>query len=137
MVELKQNMPNAQDKHATGSDWRILMLLQTNNAAIIIQILQPKLISLLVKRPPCQTFFYLRSAATNRQTDPRDTFEEYVRLLKILRPTGSVRECLWDYRGHKMGEAWKAIQATHFGPLATPSILSCSHLLLIMVYLAS
>lgn len=66
-------------------------------------------IDFIIGGPPCQTF----SAAGLRQgtDDPRGRlFEEYVRLLKSLRPRGFLFENVYGILGTQRGEVWCQIQ---------------------------
>ena len=71
-------------------------------------------VDFIVGGPPCQTFSAAgrRASGVLGTTDPRGTlFNEYVRMLKTLRPKGFLFENVYGITGAQEGEAWREIQA--------------------------
>ncbi len=69
-------------------------------------------VDFIIGGPPCQTFSAAgrRAAGVQGTNDQRGTlFEEYVRLLKQLKPTGFLFENVYGITGAEDGKAWKAI----------------------------
>lgn len=70
-------------------------------------------IDFIIGGPPCQTFSAAgaRCAGVNGVDDDRGTlFEEYVRILKELKPKGFLFENVYRIIGAQNGEAWRLIQ---------------------------
>ena len=70
-------------------------------------------VDFVIGGPPCQTFSAAgrRAAGVKGTTDPRGTlFEEYVRLLGILRPKGFLFENVYGITGAEGGDPWREIQ---------------------------
>jgi DNA (cytosine-5)-methyltransferase 1 len=70
-------------------------------------------VDFIVGGPPCQTFSAAGRRASGVQgiDDPRGTlFEEYVKLLNLLRPKGFLFENVYGITGAQNGQAWRAIQ---------------------------
>ncbi len=70
-------------------------------------------VDFIIGGPPCQTFSAAgrRAAGVSGTDDPRGVlFEEYVRLLKVLKPRGFLFENVYGITGAQDGEAWKDIQ---------------------------
>lgn len=75
-------------------------------------------VDFIIGGPPCQTFSAAgrRAAGVQGTNDQRGTlFEEYVRLLKQLKPTGFLFENVYGITGAEDGKAWKAICAAFAG----------------------
>lgn len=75
-------------------------------------------VDFIIGGPPCQTFSAAgrRAAGVQGMNDQRGTlFEEYVRLLKQLKPTGFLFENVYGITGAEDGKAWKAICAAFAG----------------------
>lgn len=71
-------------------------------------------VDFIIGGPPCQTFSAAgrRASGVKGTTDPRGTlFEEYVRILKKLRPKGFLFENVYGITGAEGGAAWKKIVA--------------------------
>ena len=71
-------------------------------------------VDFIVGGPPCQTFSAAgrRAAGVKGTSDPRGTlFQEYVRLLKKLKPRGFLFENVYGITGADGGKAWNEIQA--------------------------
>lgn len=71
-------------------------------------------IDFIIGGPPCQTFSAAgrRAAGVCGTSDKRGTlFEEYVRLLRILKPKGFLFENVYGITGAENGSAWNKIQA--------------------------
>ena len=71
-------------------------------------------IDFIIGGPPCQTFSAAgrRAAGVLGTTDERGTlFQEYVRLLGELQPTGFLFENVYGIVGAEGGEPWRKIQA--------------------------
>lgn len=69
----------------------------------------------IIGGPPCQTFSAAgrRAAGVKGTNDPRGTlFEQYVRLLRTLKPRGFLFENVYGIIGAEGGEPWKEIQRT-------------------------
>ena len=69
-------------------------------------------IDFIIGGPPCQTFSAAgrRAAGVMGTMDKRGTlFEEYVRVLKVLKPRGFLFENVYGIVGAQNGEAWKTI----------------------------
>jgi len=72
-------------------------------------------VDFIIGGPPCQTFSAAgrRAAGVKGTSDPRGTlFEQYVRILRALRPRGFLFENVYGITGAEGGEAWKEIQRT-------------------------
>jgi len=70
-------------------------------------------VDFIVGGPPCQTFSAAgrRAAGVKGTSDPRGTlFQEYVRLLKKLKPRGFLFENVYGITGADGGKAWHEIQ---------------------------
>jgi DNA (cytosine-5)-methyltransferase 1 len=70
-------------------------------------------VDFIVGGPPCQTFSAAgrRAAGVKGTSDPRGTlFQEYVRLLKKLKPRGFLFENVYGITGAEGGKAWQEIQ---------------------------
>lgn len=70
-------------------------------------------VDFIIGGPPCQTFSAAgrRAAGVLGTTDPRGMlFQEYVRLLKKLKPKGFLFENVYGITGAQNGEAWRSIQ---------------------------
>jgi DNA (cytosine-5)-methyltransferase 1 len=70
-------------------------------------------VDFIIGGPPCQTFSAAgrRAAGVMGTSDPRGTlFEEYVRVLKILKPKGFLFENVYGITGAQNGEPWQEIQ---------------------------
>lgn len=70
-------------------------------------------VDFIIGGPPCQTFSAAgrRAAGVLGTTDARGVlFEEYVRLLKTLKPRGFLFENVYGITGAQQGNAWKEIQ---------------------------
>lgn len=70
-------------------------------------------IDFIIGGPPCQTFSAAgrRAAGVQGTDDPRgNLFLEYVRILKVLKPTGFLFENVYGIVGAQGGEPWTAIQ---------------------------
>lgn len=70
-------------------------------------------VDFIIGGPPCQTFSAAgrRAAGVLGTSDPRGVlFEEYVRLLKTLKPKGFLFENVYGITGAQQGEAWQDIQ---------------------------
>lgn len=70
-------------------------------------------VDFIVGGPPCQTFSAAgrRAAGVKGTSDPRGTlFQEYVRLLKKLKPRGFLFENVYGITGAEGGKAWLEIQ---------------------------
>ena len=70
-------------------------------------------IDFIIGGPPCQTFSAAgrRAAGVRGTRDKRGTlFEEYVRLLKSLRPRGFLFENVYGITGAEQGQAWERIR---------------------------
>lgn len=75
-------------------------------------------VDFIIGGPPCQTFSAAgrRAAGVRGTTDERGTlFEEYVRLLKQLKPTGFLFENVYGITGADDGKAWQSICAAFAG----------------------
>jgi len=71
-------------------------------------------IEFIIGGPPCQTFSAAgrRASGVKGTSDPRGTlFEEYVRILKQLKPRGFLFENVYGIVGAEGGEPWKLIQS--------------------------
>lgn len=69
-------------------------------------------VDFIIGGPPCQTFSAAgrRAAGVSGTTDPRGTlFEEYVRLLRIIKPKGFLFENVYGIVGANKGKDWAAI----------------------------
>jgi DNA (cytosine-5)-methyltransferase 1 len=69
-------------------------------------------VDFIIGGPPCQTFSAAgrRAAGVKGTTDKRGTlFEEYVRLLELLRPRGFLFENVYGITGAENGDAWLEI----------------------------
>ena len=69
-------------------------------------------VDFIIGGPPCQTFSAAgrRAAGVRGTSDQRGTlFEEYVRLLKQLKPTGFLFENVYGITGADEGKAWQSI----------------------------
>lgn len=69
-------------------------------------------VDFIIGGPPCQTFSAAgrRAAGVKGIEDPRGTlFEEYVRILKTLKPKGFLFENVYGIVGAQNGEPWRAI----------------------------
>ena len=69
-------------------------------------------VDFIIGGPPCQTFSAAgrRAAGVRGTSDQRGTlFEEYVRLLKQLKPTGFLFENVYGITGADEGKAWQTI----------------------------
>ncbi len=69
----------------------------------------------IIGGPPCQTFSAAgrRAAGVKGINDPRGTlFQQYVRLLRTLKPRGFLFENVYGIIGAEGGEPWKEIQRT-------------------------
>ncbi|QLE50821.1 DNA cytosine methyltransferase [Nostoc sp. C057] len=70
-------------------------------------------IDFIIGGPPCQTFSAAgrRAAGVSGTTDARGTlFQEYVRILNILKPKGFLFENVYGITGANGGKAWQEIQ---------------------------
>jgi len=70
-------------------------------------------VDFIIGGPPCQTFSAAgrRAAGVLGTTDPRGTlFEEYVRLLTLLKPKGFLFENVYGMMGAQEGDAWEAVK---------------------------
>lgn len=70
-------------------------------------------VEMIIGGPPCQTFSAAgrRASGVKGTTDPRGTlFEEYVRLLKQLRPKAFLFENVAGIVGAENGQAWETIR---------------------------
>ncbi len=70
-------------------------------------------VDFIIGGPPCQTFSAAgrRAAGVKGTSDPRGTlFQEYVRLLKQLKPRGFLFENVYGITGADGGKAWLQIQ---------------------------
>lgn len=70
-------------------------------------------VDFIIGGPPCQTFSAAgrRAAGVKGTSDPRGTlFQEYVRLLKQLKPRGFLFENVYGITGADGGKAWSEIQ---------------------------
>lgn len=70
-------------------------------------------VDFIIGGPPCQTFSAAgrRAAGVKGTSDPRGTlFQEYVRLLKQLKPRGFLFENVYGITGADGGKAWAEIQ---------------------------
>ncbi|MCC5613492.1 DNA cytosine methyltransferase [Nostoc sp. CHAB 5836] len=70
-------------------------------------------VDFIIGGPPCQTFSAAgrRSAGVSGTTDARGTlFQEYVRILNILKPKGFLFENVYGITGANGGKAWQEIQ---------------------------
>ncbi len=70
-------------------------------------------VDFIIGGPPCQTFSAAgrRAAGVLGTSDPRGVlFEEYVRLLKTIKPKGFLFENVYGITGAQQGEAWRDIQ---------------------------
>lgn len=88
-------------------------------------------VDFIIGGPPCQTFSAAgrRAAGVKGTTDARGTlFEEYVRLLKQLQPTGFLFENVYGITGADDGRAWQSICAAFAGAgyTITPRILDAA-----------
>lgn len=71
-------------------------------------------VDFIIGGPPCQTFSAAgrRAAGVAGTGDARGTlFEEYVRVLDALQPTGFLFENVYGITGAKSGEDWRRIQS--------------------------
>ncbi len=71
-------------------------------------------VDFIIGGPPCQTFSAAgrRASGVTGVDDPRGTlFEEYVRLLNILKPQGFLFENVYGITGAQNGTAWQEIQS--------------------------
>jgi DNA (cytosine-5)-methyltransferase 1 len=71
-------------------------------------------VDFIIGGPPCQTFSAAgrRASGVKGTSDPRGTlFEDYVRILKQLRPKAFLFENVYGIVGAEGGEPWKQIQA--------------------------
>ncbi len=81
-----------------------------------IKVFEPKpdlKVDFVIGGPPCQTFSAAgrRAAGVSGTSDPRGTlFQEYVRLLKHLKPKGFLFENVYGITGAQNGDAWREIQ---------------------------
>jgi len=88
-------------------------------------------VDFIIGGPPCQTFSAAgrRAAGVRGTTDERGTlFEEYVRLLKQLKPAGFLFENVYGITGADDGKAWQSICAAFAGAgyTITPRILDAA-----------
>lgn len=88
-------------------------------------------VDFIIGGPPCQTFSAAgrRAAGVRGTTDERGTlFEEYVRLLKQLKPTGFLFENVYGITGADDGKAWQSICAAFAGAgyTITPRVLDAA-----------
>ena len=70
-------------------------------------------VDFIIGGPPCQTFSAAgrRAAGVSGTTDARGTlFQEYVRILNVLKPKGFLFENVYGITGANGGEAWQEIQ---------------------------
>ena len=70
-------------------------------------------IDFILGGPPCQTYSAAgrRAAGVSGTSDPRGIlFEDYVRILKTLRPRGFLFENVYGLTGAQSGQAWQEIQ---------------------------
>ncbi|MBD2522933.1 DNA cytosine methyltransferase [Nostoc sp. FACHB-133] len=70
-------------------------------------------IDFIIGGPPCQTFSAAgrRAAGVSGTTDARGTlFQEYVRILNVLKPKGFLFENVYGITGANGGKAWQEIQ---------------------------
>lgn len=70
-------------------------------------------IDFIIGGPPCQTFSAAgrRAAGVAGTSDPRGTlFQEYIRLLNLLKPKGFLFENVYGITGAQSGKAWREIQ---------------------------
>lgn len=71
-------------------------------------------VDFIIGGPPCQTFSAggRRAGGVLGTTEERGTlFEEYVRILKLLKPKGFLFENVYGITGAQNGEAWESIKA--------------------------
>jgi len=88
-------------------------------------------VDFIIGGPPCQTFSAAgrRAAGVRGTNDERGTlFEEYVRLLKQLKPTGFLFENVYGITGADDGKAWQSICAAFAGAgyTITPRVLDAA-----------
>jgi DNA (cytosine-5)-methyltransferase 1 len=70
-------------------------------------------VDFIIGGPPCQTFSAAgrRAAGVSGTTDVRGTlFQEYVRILNVLKPKGFLFENVYGITGANGGKAWQEIQ---------------------------
>jgi DNA (cytosine-5)-methyltransferase 1 len=88
-------------------------------------------VDFIIGGPPCQTFSAAgrRAAGVRGTTEERGTlFEEYVRLLKQLKPAGFLFENVYGITGADDGKAWQSICAAFAGAgyTITPRVLDAA-----------
>ena len=93
---------------------------KTKIRCIDIRVYKPQLkeIDFIIGGPPCQTFSAAgaRAAGVKGLSDQRGTlFEEYVRLLKQLKPKGFLFENVYRIVGAQGGKPWQLIQEAFQG----------------------
>lgn len=112
MVEIEDKFVDTLRKNS-GHD---AYLGRANPVCIDIRQYDPEFsfpIDFIIGGPPCQTFSAAgrRAEGVKGTTDQRGTlFEEYVRLLKKLRPKAFLFENVYGIIGAEGGEAWRLIQ---------------------------
>ena len=112
MVELEARYVQTLEKNSLPGKWL------ENSKPTCIDIRQffpdPNLnVDFIIGGPPCQTFSAAgrRAAGVAGTTDARGTlFQEYVRLLKILKPKGFLFENVYGITGANKGKDWQEIQ---------------------------
>ncbi|MEH2354557.1 DNA cytosine methyltransferase [Nostoc sp.] len=112
MVELEDKYVQTLQRNSLAEKW-----LEGSEAVCIdIKDYLPEsqlTIDFIIGGPPCQTFSAAgrRAAGVSGTTDARGTlFQEYVRILNILKPKGFLFENVYGITGANGGKAWQEIQ---------------------------
>jgi DNA (cytosine-5)-methyltransferase 1 len=112
MVELEAKYIQTLQRNSFPDKW-----LEGSEAICIdIRDYLPKshlMVDFIIGGPPCQTFSAAgrRAAGVSGTTDARGTlFQEYVRILNILKPKGFLFENVYGITGANGGKAWQEIQ---------------------------
>jgi len=113
MVEIEQRfvqtlVKNTKPGHYLSGSHPICIDIREYEPSIDLQI------DFIIGGPPCQTFSAAgrRAAGVRGTTDDRGTlFQEYVRILRQLKPKGFLFENVYGITGADGGDAWQEITA--------------------------
>jgi DNA (cytosine-5)-methyltransferase 1 len=112
MVELEAKYIRTLQKNSQLGNW----LEGSQSICIDIRNYSPDpnlKVDFIIGGPPCQTFSAAgrRASGVTGTTDSRGTlFQEYARILKLLKPKGFLFENVYGITGANGGEAWQEIQ---------------------------
>lgn len=112
MVELEAKYVKTLQKNSLPGKW----LEGSKPVCIDIKKYLPDFnlkVDFIIGGPPCQTFSAAgrRAAGVSGTTDARGTlFQEYVRILNLLKPKGFLFENVYGITGANGGQAWQEIQ---------------------------